>query len=131
MRRFQDESGVEWTVWVVEPTANRWDGPNRRAGQERRLLRAGSTTAAVASAERRGGRERREQALRAFRTFGGTLAHGWLAFQAGTERRRLSPIPPDWERAADAELAALCRRARPLRSAIAALASRGPERESA
>jgi hypothetical protein len=32
------------------------------------------------------------------------LKGGWLAFEGGGERRRLSPVPPDWQRATEAEL---------------------------
>ncbi|HEV3052770.1 MAG TPA: hypothetical protein VGX50_20820, partial [Longimicrobium sp.] len=39
------------------------------------------------------------------------MAGGWLAFQAGTVRRRAAPIPLGWERMSDVELAALCSRA--------------------
>jgi hypothetical protein len=42
-----------------------------------------------------------------------TLADGWLAFQAGTVRRRLAPIPTHWESCTDRELAQLCRAAEP------------------
>lgn len=31
-------------------------------------------------------------------------ADGWLSFQRGAERRRLSPIPPNWENAGDDQL---------------------------
>lgn len=31
-------------------------------------------------------------------------AAGWLSFQRGPERRRLSPIPVDWEHAADDQI---------------------------
>lgn len=33
-------------------------------------------------------------------------ANGWLSFHRGAERRRLSPIPSDWENADDAQLLA-------------------------
>lgn len=34
--------------------------------------------------------------------------HGWLVFECDVERRRLAPIPDDWEELTDAELAQLC-----------------------
>lgn len=34
--------------------------------------------------------------------------HGWLVFECDVERRRLAPIPADWEELTDAELAQLC-----------------------
>lgn len=41
------------------------------------------------------------------------FAAGWLAFQTGDERRRLTPIPEGWEHCTDAQLARMCARARP------------------
>ena len=46
-------------------------------------------------------------------------ADGWLTFErngAGGERRRLAPIPPEWERAPDAKLLLWCRVAEPARA---------------
>jgi hypothetical protein len=39
------------------------------------------------------------------------LELGWLVFESAFERRRLAPIPSDWERLSDDELSALCARA--------------------
>jgi hypothetical protein len=41
------------------------------------------------------------------------MIHGWLAFEpaGGGEKRRLSPIPPNWERAPDEELEEMLERA--------------------
>lgn len=36
---------------------------------------------------------------------------GWLAFDAGTQTRRLAPIPDGWQAMSDPELLALCERA--------------------
>lgn len=33
---------------------------------------------------------------------------GWLAFETDGERRRLAPIPPEWDRCDEQRLAALC-----------------------
>ena len=43
----------------------------------------------------------------------GDFEHGWLAFEAGEAKRRLSPIPEGWEELDEAELRALCREATP------------------
>ena len=40
---------------------------------------------------------------------------GWLCFESGSERRRLMPIPADWEMRTDHELAELCKMASPVR----------------
>ena len=39
------------------------------------------------------------------------LQKGWLAFQCGTDRRRLAPIPDDWRDLTDDELLDLLHRA--------------------
>ena len=36
------------------------------------------------------------------------LASGWLTFEARGFRKRLVPIPPEWDARTDAELLALC-----------------------
>ena len=43
------------------------------------------------------------------------FAAGWLFFSSETERRRVSPYPPDWSALSPFELARLCRRATPVR----------------
>jgi hypothetical protein len=40
----------------------------------------------------------------------GAMKGGWLTFESDRERRRLVPIPPDWEDASVAELVAYCTR---------------------
>lgn len=41
----------------------------------------------------------------------GEFEHGWLAFESSDAKRRLSPIPGEWEQLDDAGLSALCARA--------------------
>jgi len=41
----------------------------------------------------------------------GAFLQGWLTFDSGRERRRLAPIPTDWEDAAPTQLRAYCERA--------------------
>jgi hypothetical protein len=41
----------------------------------------------------------------------GTYPQGWLTFDSGTEKRRLSPIPEDWQGFSDGQLAQLLERA--------------------
>jgi hypothetical protein len=41
------------------------------------------------------------------------FAFGWLAFESGAERRRLTPIPSDWAEADDEALCVLLARAAP------------------
>lgn len=42
------------------------------------------------------------------------LSRGWLAFESDTERRRLAPIPEEWQLLPDAELRELWRGAEQL-----------------
>lgn len=82
-RTFRDELGREWDVWEVVPTA-----------VERRMAKPASRPPV---AERRKVQETRV-------VVPDTLQRGWLAFQSGKERRRLAPIPPDWEELTGSEL---------------------------
>ena len=45
---------------------------------------------------------------------GPTLDGGWLAFQSGTDRRRLAPLPLYWATAPEIELRELLARAKPV-----------------
>jgi len=77
-RRVQDESGRWWDVWDTRPTII-----DRRAGRERRT----------------GGRLARDrrQKSEARVTVEPQYRKGWLAFQSGSEWRRLAPIPDGWD----------------------------------
>ena len=105
LRTFVDSTGTEWEAFDVVPRdterrmTDRRSGPRPQAGRDV---------------------ERRERDRRL--SVGGRsrlTGQGWLSFQHGDERRRLSPIPADWQRATDAELEAYCREARPVRAGIA------------
>jgi hypothetical protein len=48
------------------------------------------------------------------------LQGGWLCFDSGTEKRRLSPIPDGWESAEMDALEGYCRQAAPVQSRAAA-----------
>ena len=102
-RTFVDSTGQEWQAYDVVPRADERRHYDRRSGEVH-----------IADTE-----ERREQDRRL--TIGGRErlpAKSWLAFEAGAERRRLSPIPEDWARCDDAQLEAYCRDARPVRSSV-------------
>lgn len=108
-RSFTDSSGVQWNAWAVIP---QW--ADRRAGRNRRVRSADDDLDPPAIEQRRRPDRRRglpDQFPR-IRLTGG-LDGGWLAFESARERRRLSPIPPGWETAPDAELERLCRSAKP------------------
>ena len=90
-RTFRDDQGREWDAWEVVPTA-----------VERRLARDGAIR--KPSTERRKVQEARVLVPE-------DLERGWLAFQSGTERVRLAPIPNEWAEMTDEELVDLLSRA--------------------
>src|SRR4051812_47944252 len=89
-RSFHDDVGRAWDVWEVVPTA-----------VERRLSQPASRPPDV---ERRRVREARV-------VVPDRLQKGWLAFQCGWERRRLAPIPGDWDDMTASELVELLQQA--------------------
>lgn len=97
LREFTDSRGMAWTAWDVPP--HRVYTP-RRGGTDRR-----TRTVAGWTPERRV-RERRMQLRHP------ELSDGWVCFTCAREKRRLSPPPPEWYAATDAELEALCAEAR-------------------
>jgi hypothetical protein len=44
-----------------------------------------------------------------------SLGSGWLCFEAPDEKRRLTPIPADWQRCANDRLEQYCAQATPAR----------------
>jgi hypothetical protein len=101
-REFNDCEGRIWEVWEVRPAAIE----RRQADDRRRQPREFA--------------DRRAAELQ-FRLLGG-LRDGWLTFQCGIERRRLTPIPEGWTSLPDETLRALSARAAPV--ARAGLSSR-------
>ena len=98
IRTTTDTAGVTWTFRVVLP-----------ARVERRIAERRAHASADVTAERRTGAERRgRQELRV--RLPEEFAHGWLLIESSTgERRRLAPIPPDWQLLSDTRLALLAR----------------------
>jgi hypothetical protein len=92
-RKIKDGDGRAWDVWEVYPAAveRRMSGEHPAVPQERRS----------------DSNPRREIRLR----IPAGLEQGWLAFQAGEDRRRLAPIPDDWIAFADEAIVALLLRA--------------------
>lgn len=108
LRAFQ-RAGVLWQVWSVIP-GTRQDSERRR-GLDRR---SPEPIFRYRGPERRKALERRRIAGAVSAGF----AAGWLVFQAPAERRRLAPIPANWETCSADELARLCERARPVPNAF-------------
>jgi hypothetical protein len=93
-RVFRDSEKVEWKVWEVVPFTIVSGHPERR-------LPVPDTDLGRASEERR----KRNEERRA------TWEQGWLLFETGDLRKRLKPIPPEWQSATESELASMCRNA--------------------
>ena len=104
-RTFVDSAGVQWQAWDVVPEDAARFARERRHGADRRV----ATRPPPGGVERRRSEDRR---------MSGTVdvRRGWLAFQAGPERRRMAPIPDDWVGAADHQLEEWLRAARPVAS---------------
>jgi hypothetical protein len=77
-KTFVDVFGTDWEVWEVYPRL-----------VERRLMRE-------RRASRRGSEERRHVPV-GRPTLPRQILGGWLAFQSKHERRRVLPVPDDWE----------------------------------
>jgi hypothetical protein len=101
-RVFIDSNGMEWQAWDVLPKAFERRIGNRRVCRE-----------PMAFADRRQGERRQRDGRWTPLTSG--LRDGWLCFDAGGTRRRLTPIPANWESCEQPELEDYCRSARPVR----------------
>lgn len=93
---FSDEKGERWKVWDVTPDESIF-----------------AVRTPTPSSQARLGEERSQQAKGEVTP---SRSRGWLAFQSNEENRRLSPIPPRWEEASDADLAAYLRKANPVQN---------------
>lgn len=102
-RIFVDSDGVEWQAWDVMPKAVERRFSDRRVSRE-----------AVSFAERRRAADRRQVQGRWTPLTTG-LRDGWLCFDASGRRRRLTPIPADWEDCGFDALESYCRLAIPVR----------------
>jgi hypothetical protein len=89
-RQFKTDDDVTWIVWDVHPE------DLGRLAYDRR--------AASPAAE---GSTRAEGSRRSERLVHPELQHGWLCFQSGTDKRRLTPIPEAWHELPDAVLCEL------------------------
>ena len=97
LREFTDSRGTAWTAWDVPP--------HRVYTQERASADRRTRTIPGWTPERRV-RDRRMQLRHP------ELSGGWVCFACDREKLRLSPPPEQWDAASDAELEALCARAR-------------------
>ena len=101
-RTVRDRDGIDWQVWEVKPV---WT--ERRAADRR----AADSPHGPPGEERRTSRDRRNLFDPTRPRISPGLECGWLAFASTRERRRLAPVPENWEGLPDEALLALCRQA--------------------
>lgn len=89
-REFKDQWGTEWRAWDVQPTS-----------VERRNSKPNATAKPPVKDERRRRENSGEVRLRMRPGWEG----GWLSFESAAEKRRLVPLPKDWDKASDDQLA--------------------------
>ena len=96
-RRFVDRDGTDWEVWEVVPAAvDRRRRERRVTGERRRSARANANDRRLLT--------RRVGASGNYMRVTPGFERGWLCFSAGTDIRRLAPIPSDWDNAGSQEL---------------------------
>ena len=99
-RTFLDSRGQEWQAYEVIPPVDERRRYDRRSNPE------------DAEPDRRGSDDRRLSVGRVSRLASG--AAGWLCFERGEDRRRLTPVPQDWIKCSDEELEQYRDSARPV-----------------
>jgi hypothetical protein len=102
-RTFLDDLARLWNAWDVIPL---W---GERRTTERRRRDAPAKPRLV---ERRLRDRRRVRGVRI--ALPARLAHGWVAFECGDERRRVAPIPERWDELPESRLRELWRGAEQL-----------------
>ncbi|MEJ7810879.1 MAG: hypothetical protein WKG32_10765 [Gemmatimonadaceae bacterium] len=106
LREFTDTAGRTWQVWDTVP----------ETAHEEQIFR--QSTRLQADAERRATDDEPGAAVLPNRRFGPGREGGWLTFMTSTsggeDKRRLSPIPPGWADATEAELVAYMAQAEPV-----------------
>jgi hypothetical protein len=101
LRTFVDSMLREWSAFDVIPR------DNERRQRERRSADDSESFDDRRDADRRltiGGQA----------TLASQASEGWLCFERGIDRRRLTPIPNDWEHCTDQQLEAYCSKAKPV-----------------
>jgi hypothetical protein len=98
-REFVDSCLIGWVVWHV--------AASRSERRERATRRSEERAEERARGDRRRRREPRPRRMR----ISAPMSSGWLCFESATEKRRLIPVPPGWNRMSDRGLEELCARA--------------------
>lgn len=92
-RQFTDKTGTEWQVWDIVPQLT-----------ERRLSEGDRRLAPATSVEEERRRAQRRIAHTRRAVLSGSFAQGWLCFDNGSDKRRLTPVPDDWTTCPDDRL---------------------------
>jgi hypothetical protein len=108
-RSFSDTRGQEWQVWDIVPRL----AERRHGAADRRVEHT-----VIPFADRRQDDRRLSSSRRM--VLRGAYAYGWLCFDNGAEKRRLTPIPPDWTTCAVERIEQYLSRARSVPGAHAA-----------
>src|SRR3954469_9637770 len=106
-RTFVDSTGADWQGWDIVP---RLSGRRSIEETDRR-----EKVVPIAFADRRGEDRRLTQVRRTM--LRGSYALGWLCFDNGQEKRRLTPIPNDWTTCSEMVLQRYAVRAEPVAGA--------------
>ena len=99
IREYTDRKGVRWEVWHIIPSGRY----HRPPGPERRIEQVAFS-----------GPNRRQAGF----VLTPGLEAGWLCFQSVVGKRRLAPVPGDWQQCSDEDLATYFERARPVRERV-------------
>jgi hypothetical protein len=91
-RTFLDSAGKRWEVWLVTPTAAERRKVDRRKSSASAERREGTL-------ERRRTPERRQARYHRSVVVSSEYSNGWLCFESEGDKRRLAPVPLDWEQA--------------------------------
>lgn len=93
-RTFQDPTGTKWQVWSASPES----GERRKAARRLAVI-------AFRGIDRRSLPDRRVKAMRTRSPVPKGFELGWLCFEADNgEKRRLAPVPPNWDAGNDSDL---------------------------
>ena len=90
-RTFLDSTGKRWEVWLVTPAA-----AERRKADRRASSGGGAYQGKL---DRRRIPERRANPFRRTLAVASEYSRGWLCFEAEGEKKRLAPVPKDWDEA--------------------------------
>ncbi|HXQ77751.1 MAG TPA: hypothetical protein VN797_06075, partial [Gemmatimonadaceae bacterium] len=104
-RTFLDSSGKRWEVWLVTPAA----AERRRVD---RRVATGTPEVIEGFVDRRRRSDRRKGTFRRNVVVASEFSDGWLCFESKGEKRRLAPVPTDWDQAGPDKLSTWLQAAR-------------------